>query len=203
AYHEAGHAILSLFVEGADPFTKVSIIPRGMAGGYTITPPLEDKQTWGRKELLGKIVVALGGRACEEMFLSDITTGAQADLEQATTIARAMICEYGMSEKLGTLTLGHHHGQLFLGRDMMEQKNYSESTAKAIDEEIRTFIDASYDHAKKLLNENKEKVEILVARLKEKEVLDVEEAKILLGMALPKEQVTEQPSAPPNNDIPA
>jgi cell division protease FtsH len=199
AYHEAGHAILSLFVEGADPFTKVSIIPRGMAGGYTITPPLEDKQTWGRKELLGKIVVSLGGRACEEIFLSDITTGAQSDLEQATAIARAMICEYGMSEKLGTLTLGHHHGQLFLGRDMMEQKNYSESTAQAIDEEIRDFIDASYEHAKKLLNENKDKVEILVARLKEKEVLDVEEAKILLGM-VPQEKTPEQSATPPSNN---
>jgi len=185
AYHEAGHAILSLLAEGADPFTKVSIIPRGMAGGYTITPPLEDKQTWGRKELFAKIIVALGGRACEEIFLSDITTGAQSDLEQATGIARAMICEFGMSEKLGTLTLGHHHNQLFLGRDMVEQKNYSEATAKAIDDEIRRFIDESYNRAKKLLNENKEKVDILVAKLKEKEVLDVEEAKILLGMSTP------------------
>lgn len=197
AYHEAGHAILSLFVEGADPFTKVSIIPRGMAGGYTITPPMEDKQTWSRKELLGKMVVSLGGRASEEIFLSDITTGAQADLEQATAIARAMICEYGMSEKLGTLTLGHHHGQLFLGRDMMEQKNYSESTAQAIDEEIRTFIDECYRQAKKLLTENKDKVETLVARLKEKEVLDVEEAKIMLGLTPPPIESTPQPSAPP------
>ncbi|HOD12189.1 MAG TPA: ATP-dependent zinc metalloprotease FtsH [Candidatus Omnitrophota bacterium] len=188
AYHEAGHAILSLLVEGADPFTKVSIIPRGMAGGYTITPPLEDKQNWSRKELLAKIVIALGGRASEEIFLSDITTGAQSDLEQATGIARAMICEFGMSEKLGTLTLGNHHNQLFLGRDMVEQKNYSEATAKAIDDEIRFFIDDSYHRAKKLLDENREKVEIIVAKLKEKEILDVEEARILLGMPIAAEQ---------------
>lgn len=196
AYHEAGHAILSLFVEGADPFTKVSIIPRGMAGGYTITPPMEDKQTWSRNELLAKITVSLGGRACEEMFLNDITTGAQADLEQATAIARAMVCDYGMSEKLGTLTLGSHHGQIFLGRDMMEQKNYSESTAQAIDEEIRFFIDASYTRAKKLLQENKTKVEALVARLKEKEVLDADEARVLLGLApVPASQGTDTPCA--------
>lgn len=188
AYHEAGHAILSLLVEGADPFTKVSIIPRGMAGGYTITPPLEDKQNWSRKELLAKIVIALGGRASEEIFLSDITTGAQSDLEQATGIARAMICEFGMSEKLGTLTLGNHHNQLFLGRDMVEQKNYSEATAKAIDDEIRSFIDDSYHRAKKLLDENREKVEIIVTKLKEKEILDVEEARILLGMPIAAEQ---------------
>jgi len=202
AYHEAGHAILSLLVEGADPFTKVSIIPRGMAGGYTITPPLEDKQTWGRKELLAKIIVALGGRACEEIFLCDITTGAQSDLQQATGIARAMICEYGMSEKLGTLTLGHHHNQVFLGRDMMEQKNYSEATAKAIDDEIRNFIDDCYNHAKQLLSTNKEKVEILVGKLKEKEVLDVEEAKILLGMASdPKNISADKIDTPPMDAI--
>ncbi len=197
AYHEAGHAILSLLVAGADPFTKVSIIPRGMAGGYTITPPIEDKQTWGRKELLAKIIVSLGGRACEEIFLSDITTGAQSDLQQATGIARAMICEYGMSDKLGTLTLGHHHGQVFLGRDMMEEKNYSEATAKAIDDEIRSFIDDCYTQAKKLLNANKEKIETLVAKLKEKEVLDVEETRILLGMQPdPKDIAAEKPEAP-------
>ncbi|MFA6378642.1 MAG: ATP-dependent zinc metalloprotease FtsH [Candidatus Omnitrophota bacterium] len=197
AYHEAGHAILSLLVAGADPFTKVSIIPRGMAGGYTITPPLEDKQTWSRNELLAKIIVALGGRASEEIFLSDITTGAQSDLQQATGIARAMICEYGMSEKLGTLTLGHHHGQIFLGRDMMEEKNYSEATAKSIDEEIRNFIDHSYTEAKKLLNANKEKIETLVAKLKEKEVLDVEETKILLGMDPEQKDVVAK-----NSDLP-
>lgn len=203
AYHEAGHAILSLFVEGADPFTKVSIIPRGMAGGYTITPPMEDKQNWSRKELLAKIVVALGGRASEEIFLNDITTGAQADLEQATAIARAMICEYGMSEKLGTLTLGSHHGQLFLGRDMMEQKNYSESTAQAIDEEIRHFIDTSYGRAKKILEESREKVEVLVTRLKEKEVLDAEEAKILLGLAPAPEVGPEKTDMPVSNSTPS
>jgi len=182
AYHEAGHALLSLLVKGADPFTKVSIIPRGMAGGYTITPPMEDKHNWGKKELIAKIIVALGGRAAEEIFLEDITTGAQSDLLQATSIARAMVCEYGMSEKIGTLTLGNHHGQVFLGRDMMEQKNYSEDTAKAIDEEIRLMIDTAYREAKKILSDNKKDVASIVNKLKEKELLDVDETKMLLGM---------------------
>jgi len=200
SYHEAGHALLSLLTEGADPFTKVSIIPRGMAGGYTITPPMEDKQTWGRKELVAKIIVALGGRAAEELFLKDITTGAQNDLQQATAIARAMICEYGMSSKLGTLTLGHHQGQLFLGRDMIEQKNYSEDTAKAIDQEIRSLISKSYDTAKKLLSDNKEKINALVDRLKEKEVLDVDEVKALIGIASSEKNENADPSQPDNSN---
>ncbi|MDP8266728.1 MAG: ATP-dependent zinc metalloprotease FtsH [Candidatus Aceula meridiana] len=195
SFHEAGHALLSLLVEGADPFTKVSIIPRGMAGGYTITPPMEDKQTWGRKELMAKIIVALGGRAAEDIFLKDITTGAQNDLQQATAIARAMICEYGMSNKLGTLTLGHHQGQIFLGRDMVEQKNYSEDTAKAIDQEIRFLISKSYVKAKELLSDNKEKIATLVDRLKEREVLDVEEVRLLIGVATLEKNLT-----PPKTD---
>ncbi len=153
-----------------------------MAGGYTITPPMEDKHNWGKKELIAKIIVALGGRAAEEIFLEDITTGAQSDLLQATSIARAMVCEYGMSEKIGTLTLGNHHGQVFLGRDMMEQKNYSEDTAKAIDEEIRVMIDTAYREAKKILSDNKKDVASIVNKLKEKELLDVDETKMLLGM---------------------
>ncbi|MDD3374938.1 MAG: ATP-dependent zinc metalloprotease FtsH [Candidatus Omnitrophica bacterium] len=202
AYHEAGHALLSLLVNGADPFTKVSIIPRGMAGGYTITPPMEDKHNWGKKELIAKIIVALGGRAAEEIFLDDITTGAQNDLMQATSISRAMICEYGMSETIGTLTLGNHHGQVFLGRDMMEQKNYSEDTAKAIDTEIRLMIDSAYQEAKKILSDNKENVISLVAKLKEKEILDVDDAKILLGMNTEKTETNpEIPVNSSNNNL--
>ncbi len=198
AYHEAGHALLSLLVEEADDFTKVSIIPRGMAGGYTITPPMEDKHNWGKKELIAKITVALGGRAAEEVFLEDVTTGAQNDLQQATAIARAMICEYGMSEKLGTLALGNQHGQVFLGRDMMEQKNYSEDTAKAIDKEIRSMIEDAYKKAKKLLSDNRDHVDALVTKLKEKEILDADETKILLGIAPRKREDTSETIEPEN-----
>ena len=137
--------------------------------------------------LLGRIVVTLGGRAAEEICLGEITTGAQSDLQTATDIARKMICEYGMSEKLGTLTLGRHDHQLFLGRDMMEQKNYSEQTARSIDDEIRNFVDESYNRARKLLLDNRSKLELLAKKLMEKEVLDIEEAKILLAIPnLPK-----------------
>ena len=190
AYHEAGHALLSLLIKDADPFTKVSIIPRGMAGGYTLTPPVEDRHYWAKRELLGRITVSLGGRAAEDICLDEVTTGAQSDLQYATTIARKMTCEYGMSEKLGTLTLGQHNHQLFLGRDLMEQRNYSEETARAIDEEIRYIIDSCYSRAKKLLTENRDKLETLAKKLIEKEVIDVEAAKILLGMA------DEKPSEP-------
>ncbi|MFA5060273.1 MAG: ATP-dependent zinc metalloprotease FtsH [Candidatus Omnitrophota bacterium] len=199
AYHEAGHALLSLLIEEVDPFTKVSIIPRGMAGGYTITPPSEDRHYWGKRELNGKIVVALGGRAAEEICLNEITTGAQSDLQFATEVARKMICEYGMSEKLGTLTLGRHNHQVFLGRDMMEQKDYSEETARAIDNEIRQIIDAAYTKAQKLLTQHRDRLDILAKRLIEKEVLDVEETRILLGLSLPSsEQNSSQPDPSSN-----
>ncbi len=200
AYHEAGHALLSLLIEEVDTFSKVSIIPRGMAGGYTLTPPIEDRHYWSKKELLGRLTVALGGRAAEEICLQEITTGAYSDLQTATQIAKKMVCEYGMS-KLGTLTLGRHHHQVFLGRDMMEQRDYSEETAKAIDDEVRFFVDGSYSRAKTLLSQNIDKLELLTQKLMEKEVVDIDEAKVLLGM----ENVKKSPAAPDdllvNHDI--
>ncbi len=192
AYHEAGHALLSLLIKEVDPFTKVSIIPRGMAGGYTLTPPIEDRHYFSKKDLTGRITVALGGRAAEELCLEDITTGAQNDLQMVTNIARKMVCEYGMSDKLGVLTLGHHEHQLFLGRDMLEQRNYSEETAKAIDMEVRDIVDSSYQRAKDLLKDNQEKLHLLAKRLIEKEVLDVHEAKTLLGFELDANDPTPQ-----------
>ncbi len=185
AYHEAGHALLSLLIPEVDTFSKVSIIPRGMAGGYTLTPPLEDRHYWSKKEILGRIAVSLGGRAAEDLCLGEVTTGAQSDLQMATEMARKMICVYGMSERLGTLALGRHHQQIFLGRDFMEQKDYSEETAQTIDKEIRYFIDESYNRAKKLLTDNRDKLEALAKKLLEKEVLDIEETRILLGMKEP------------------
>lgn len=182
AYHEAGHALLSMLIQEVDTFSKVSIIPRGMAGGYTLTPPIEDRHYWSKKEIFGRITVSLGGRAAEEISLGEVTTGAQSDLQTATEMARKMICEFGMSEKLGTITLGRHHHQVFLGRDFMEQKDYSEDTARAIDAEIRAFIDSAYQRAKRLLMENRDKLEIMAKKLMEREVLDLEETKRLFGM---------------------
>jgi len=185
AIHEAGHAILSLLIPEVDPVTKVSIIPRGMAGGYTLTPPREDKGYHSKGELLGDIAVALGGRVSEELNFGDITTGAARDLEASTQIARQMVCDFGMSERLGNITLGKSHGPVFLGRDLIEEKNYSDETAGIIDEEIKHIVDECYSRAKKLIQENQEKLKLLANTLLEKEVLSGEEIKRILGLVTP------------------
>ncbi len=195
AIHEAGHAILSLLIPEVDPVTKVSIIPRGMAGGYTLTPPREDKGYHSKGELFGDITVALGGRVSEELNFGDITTGAARDLEAATQIARQMVCDYGMSERLGNITLGKGHGPVFLGRDLIEEKNYSDETASIIDEEIKHIIDECYSRAKKLIQENQEKLKLLANTLLEKEVLSGEEIKRMLGLVRPD---TDTPNANPS-----
>ncbi|MBD3263607.1 MAG: ATP-dependent zinc metalloprotease FtsH, partial [Candidatus Omnitrophica bacterium] len=181
AYHESGHALLSLLVEEVDSMAKVSIIPRGMAGGYTFIPPVEDRRYKSKKELLGEIVVALGGRASEEVNLKDVTTGAMNDLAAVTKIARQMVCDYGMSSRLGNYALGKTHGPVFLGRDMMREKDYSEHTARLVDEEVKNIIDSCYKRAKDLITENQDKLKIMANALLEKEVLDVEEVKRLIG----------------------
>ena len=185
AIHEAGHAILSLLIPEVDPVTKVSIIPRGMAGGYTLAPPREDKGYHSKAELLGDIAVVLGGRVSEELNFGDITTGAARDLEASTQIARQMVCDFGMSERLGNITLGKSHGPVFLGRDLIEEKNYSDETASIIDEEIKHIVDECYQRAKKLIQENQEKLKLLANTLLEKEVLSGEEIKRMLGLVTP------------------
>jgi len=185
AFHESGHSILSLLIPEVDPMTKVSIIPRGMAGGYTLIPPKEDKRYKSKKELLGEITVMLGGRASEEVNLVDITTGAMRDLEEVTQLAKQMVCDYGMSDRIGNVTLGKSHGPVFLGRDLVEEKNYSDDTAKIIDEEIKHIVDNCYVRAKKLILDNQDKIKLLVKSLLEKEVLGVEEVKSIIGMTSP------------------
>ncbi|MBM3248107.1 MAG: ATP-dependent zinc metalloprotease FtsH [Candidatus Omnitrophica bacterium] len=185
AYHEAGHALVSLLIPEVDQVSKVSIIPRGMAGGYTLTPPIEDRHFFSKKELTGRIVVTLSGRASEEVNLGEVTTGAENDLAVATSIARQMVCEYGMSEKLGNLTLGRRHGPVFLGRDIVEEKDYSEETAKAIDQEVSKIVNEAYSFAKQLISERKDKLKIIADKLLEKEVLDGEEVKKILGIEGP------------------
>ncbi|MBI3991425.1 MAG: ATP-dependent zinc metalloprotease FtsH, partial [Candidatus Omnitrophica bacterium] len=193
AIHEAGHAILSLLITEVNPVTKVSIIPRGMAGGYTLTPPKEDKGYHSKAELLGDITVALGGRVSEELNFGDITTGAAHDLESATEIARKMVCDFGMSERLGNITLGKSHGPVFLGRDLVEEKNYSDQTASIIDEEVKNIVDACYQRAKKLIQENQEKLKLLANTLLEKEVLSGDEIRRMLGF-VKQDTTNENPS---------
>jgi cell division protease FtsH len=182
ALHESGHALMSLLLPEVNPLKKVSIIPRGLAGGYTFTPPLEDRHYWTKKELISEIALMLGGRASEELNLDEVTTGAQNDLETATQMARRMVTQFGMSDRLGNITLGRREGLIFLGRDIMEEKNYSEETARLIDEEVKKIVDESYLKAKTLLHQNLSKLKTLSNALLEKEVLDGEEVKRLLGI---------------------
>jgi cell division protease FtsH len=182
ALHESGHALLSLLLPEVNPLRKVSIIPRGLAGGYTFTPPLEDRHYWSKSELRAEITLMLGGRASEELTLKEVTTGAQNDLEMATQMARRMVCQFGMSEKLGNITLGKREGLVFLGRDIMEERNYSDETARIIDEEVKKIASESYTKAKEILQQNMDKLKLLSNALLEKEVLDGEEVKKLLGI---------------------
>lgn len=183
AVHESGHAILTLLVMGAtDQLHKVSIIPRGHAAlGYTLHLPLEDRYLVREKEILDKITVLLGGRVAEELVFDQITTGAHNDLEVATGYAHRMVREYGMSKLLGHLTFGRKDAEVFLGRDLMREKDYSETTAVLIDQEVRRIVDQCYVRAKKTLGENLEKLKKLSTRLLEKEVLDSEEVKVIIG----------------------
>ncbi|MFH1201391.1 MAG: ATP-dependent zinc metalloprotease FtsH [Candidatus Omnitrophota bacterium] len=182
AYHESGHALLALLKPGADPLHKVSIIPRGVAAlGYTMQLPLQDRYIMTKSELLGRLVVLLGGRASEEINIGEVTTGAENDLEMATMAARRMVCEFGMSEKLGHITLGRRDGLVFLGKDITEERNYSDATAKVIDEEIRRIVDNAYFEARKLLEENQDKMKLLADTLLEREVLDGAEVRRILG----------------------
>ncbi len=184
AVHESGHALLTLLVMGAtDQLHKVSIIPRGHAAlGYTLHLPLEDRYLVRERELLDKITVLLGGRVAEELIFKQITTGAHNDLEVATNYAQRMVCEYGMSKRLGHLTFGRKDHEVFLGRDLMREKDYSESTAVAIDEEVRRIVDECYQRAKIILEKNLDKLKKLSDKLLEKEVLASEEVKELVGL---------------------
>jgi cell division protease FtsH len=183
AYHESGHALLALLIPQADPLHKVSIIPRGaQALGYTMQLPLEDRYTITKQELMARVIVMMGGRVAEELVFKELTTGAQNDLENATELVRRMVCEFGMSDRLGTLTYGKRERQVFLGRDLFEERNYSEQTAVLIDEEIRRIIDSCYDQAKDELQSHRQQLDLLAHSLLEKEVLDGEEVKRILGL---------------------
>lgn len=194
AYHEAGHALLSLLLEEVDTFSKVSIIPRGMAGGYTLTPPTEDKHYHTRKELFAQMTLLLGGLVGEETFMGDSTTGVSNDLEKVRSLARSMICAFGMNNDLGKLAFGRGHQPSFLGRDIFQEKDYSEATAEEIDREVRKLVGEAYNRAKTLITENRGKLDLIAQRLIEKEVMDIDEARILLGMPVP--QKTEVPQTP-------
>ena len=172
AYHEAGHALVAKLIPECDPVRKVTILPRGMALGLTWSMPDEDKYNRSKGELLASLATILGGRVAEEIIFGEITTGASNDLEKATEIARAMVCKFGMSEQLGPITFGKKQEQVFLGRDIVEDRNYSDDVAKQIDSEVRRIIESAYTRARDLLGHNRETLEAIVTQLLDKEVLD-------------------------------
>lgn len=183
AIHEAGHTLVAALLPNTDPVHKVSIIPRGTAAlGYTMQLPLEDKYLTTEPEILDTLCVLLGGRAAEELAIRKISTGAQNDLEKASQLARSYVCRFGMSRKLGPQTFGRQSGNIFLGHDLVQEKEYSEKTAVAIDEEVTNLIMGNYDRVKKLLNDNKDKLNLLAKKLEENEVLDGEQVLELLNI---------------------
>ena len=186
AFHEAGHALVASMLPNADPLHKVTIIPRGMALGVTMQLPLDDKHTYTRDFLEAQLAIMMGGRVAEELFLNHITTGAGNDIEQATGIARRMVCEFGMSD-LGPLAFGKNQQEIFLGRDLATQRDFSEDTAIKIDQEVKKFVTTGYERAKDILNTHRDMLTRIAEALLEREILDANEMKLLIaGKPLPE-----------------
>jgi cell division protease FtsH len=183
AYHEGGHALVAAALRHTDPVTKITILPRGRALGYTMVMPTDDKYSTTRNEMLDQLAYALGGRVAEELVFHDPTTGASNDIEKATAIARRMVTQYGMSERVGAIKLGQEQGEVFLGRDYGHQRDYSEEVASVVDEEVRRFIESAHDEAWEALVENRHVLDELVIALFEKETLNAAEiAEIFTGV---------------------
>ena len=203
AYHEAGHAVVAALLEQADPLHKVTIIPRGQALGLTMQLPLDDKHTYTRAYLCDQLAILMGGRIAEELFMDHMTTGAGNDLERATALARQMVCEWGMS-RMGPLTFGKRDEEVFLGREITQQRNYSEATAIRIDSEVQAIVSDSYTRARKLIQENADGLKRIAEALLEREVLDGEEVTALLrgeklsplAMTPPSDEDAGGPEAP-------
>jgi cell division protease FtsH len=172
AYHEAGHALLLELLENTEPLHKVTIIPRGPSLGSTMWLPEEDKYTLRRRELLDSLVVTMGGRVAEEIIFGDVTSGARGDIKQATGMSRKMVCEWGMSEKMGMVEYGEHDDYVFLGRELSKARDYSEATAQEIDREVRKLCDDAYARARELLSKHRDKLEAIAKALLEFETLD-------------------------------
>jgi cell division protease FtsH len=197
AYHEAGHALIGMLMPNADPVHKVSIIPRGRAGGYTLMLPKEDRNYATRSELKDQLKTLLGGRVAEALVLEEISTGAQNDLERATELSRKMICEFGMSEVLGPITFGRRQDtQVFLGRDISRDRNYSEEVAYSIDKEVRRMIEEAYEKTEAMLREHMDKLHLIAAALIEKETLEAFELEQLMKDG----QIAERPAQTDQDD---
>jgi cell division protease FtsH len=196
AYHEAGHAIVGHLLPHGDPVRKVTIIPRGLSGGSTLFVPDEDISYVTRSRMKDQIIVALAGRAAEEIVFDEITTGASSDLERVTKLARAMVTRFGMSEKLGPMMFGQKEEMIFLGREISEQRDYSEAVAEEIDTEVRKIVSGAYDEARRLINENRAKLDAIASRLLEIETIDAKEFLRLMGEATPAMPSASLPNSP-------
>jgi cell division protease FtsH len=198
AYHEAGHAMVAHLLPRCDPVHKVSIIARGMAGGYTLALPESDRMLHSKAKFKDDLSFALGGRAAEEIIFGDITTGASNDLERVTQTARAMVTRYGMSEKLGPMVYGQKEELVFLGREIGEQRDYSDAVAEEIDEEVRRIVSEAYDTAKRILTENREKLDAIARRLIEIETLDAKQFAAFFEEDQDDEEASIMPGMPPS-----
>ena len=172
AYHEAGHALMAKLLPGTDPVHKVTIIPRGRALGVTMQLPTDDRHNYSKDFLYNTLAILMGGRVAEELVIHDITTGAGNDFERATELARKMVCEWGMSEKLGPLTFGKKDEEIFLGRDFATKRDFSEQVAIEIDQEVRRLVTENYERTKRILTEHMATLKRLAEALLEREVLD-------------------------------
>ena len=191
AYHEGGHTLVGLLLEHADPVHKVTIIPRGRAGGYMLSLPKEDRSYRTRSELIDRIKVALGGRVAEEVVLGEISTGASSDIQQATRIIRSMIMEYGMSDAIGPIAYGEENHQVFLGRDLNRERNYSEEIAGEIDREVRRYIEEAYEACRTIIVENRDKLDLIAKELLERETLSAAELEELMTKGAISEKDTQ------------
>jgi cell division protease FtsH len=204
AYHEAGHTVVARLLTRTDPVHKVTIIPRGRALGVTMQLPAEDRYSMDREMILQNISVLFGGRIAEEIFMNQMTTGASNDFERATEMARNMVMRWGMSDSLGPMVYGENEGEVFLGRSVTTHKNVSESTLQQVDAEIRRLIDQQYAIARKLIEENREKVEIMAKALLEWETLDSEQINDIMEGRPPRspKPAQPQPQHPPRDSTP-
>ena len=196
AYHESGHALVVKLIPGADPLHKVTIIPRGRALGVTMQLPEEDRYTHGRTYLLGQMAILFGGRIGEEIFVGEMTTGASNDFERATAIARAMIMRYGMSDALGPMVYGESTSESFMGQSISSSKQVSEETMRAVDKEIRRIVDEQYARARKLIEDNRDKVEAMAKALLEWETIEADQIDDIMAGRSPR------PPKPPTIPIP-
>jgi cell division protease FtsH len=185
AYHEAGHALVAKYLPNADPVHKVTIIPRGLSLGVTHYLPVDERRTQSKEKLETMLVYAMGGRTAEKVVFNQVSTGGSDDLKKATDIAQKMVCRWGMSDKLGPLTYGRREEQIFLGREISQHRDFSEETARLIDEEIRAIMDKAENTALRILTENRDKLDKLAIALLEKEVIDGHEIDVIIGRAEP------------------